>query len=61
MRNVDVISARVIPGRLRELITSIVIPDNVTSIGENAFAWCTNLTSVTIPDSVMSIGERVFQ
>ena len=40
-------------------ITSITIPDSVTSIGDN-FCWgCTGLTSITIPDSVTSI-ERGF-
>lgn len=29
----------------------------VTSIGKDAFSWCTGLTSVTIPDSVTSIGK----
>ncbi len=32
----------------------------VTSIGESAFYWCTNLTSVTIPKSVTKIGENAF-
>ncbi len=39
---------------------NVVIPNNVTSIGENAFAYNTNLVSVTIPDGVMSIGDRAF-
>ena len=38
------------------LITDLVIPDSVTSIGSYAFYGCTGLTSVTIPDSVTSIG-----
>jgi len=33
---------------------------SVTSIGDDAFAWCTGLTSVTIPNSVTSIGESAF-
>ncbi len=41
-------------------MTSITIPDGVTSIGFDAFAWCYALTSVTIPSSVTSIGGNVF-
>lgn len=43
-----------------ELVTDIVIPDSVTSIGNNAFAKCGGLTSVVIPDSVKSIGNSAF-
>ena len=42
-------------------ITSVTIPDSVTSIGSSAFSGCSGLTSVTIPDSVTSIGYRAFE
>ena len=41
-------------------ITSIEIPNSVTSIGGYAFSWCTSLTSITIPNSVTSIGNSAF-
>ena len=41
-------------------LTSVVIPDSVTSIGEGAFSGCAGLTSVVIPDSVTSIGGGAF-
>ena len=44
----------------RSNLTSITIPDSVTSIGFRAFYNCTGLTSVTIPDSVTSIGDDAF-
>jgi len=41
-------------------MTSITIPDSVTSIGYEAFRDCSSLTSITIPDSVTSIGHYAF-
>ena len=41
-------------------LTSVSIPDSVTSIGDNAFYFCESLTSVTIPDSVTAIGDSAF-
>ena len=42
-------------------LTSITIPDSVTSIGDFAFVNCTGLTIITIPDSVTSIGDNAFR
>ena len=41
-------------------LTSITIPNSVTSIGQYAFEGCKTLTSVTIPNSITSIGEGAF-
>ena len=41
-------------------LTSIIIPNSVTSIGSAAFSGCTRLTSITIPNSVTSIGDYAF-
>ncbi len=41
-------------------ITSVVIPDSVTSIGRGAFYCCDNLNSVTMPDSLTNIGYQAF-
>ena len=41
-------------------LTSLVIPDSVTNIGDYAFSGCRSLTSLVIPDSVTSIGDYAF-
>lgn len=41
-------------------ITSVTIPDSVTSIGNYAFYQCANLTSVTLPSTLLSIGNEAF-
>ena len=40
--------------------TNYKIPNNVTTIGNSAFASCDSLTSINIPNSVTTIGEGAF-
>jgi hypothetical protein len=42
------------------LITSVIIPGIVNTIGDNAFYGCSSLTSITIPNSVTTIGDNAF-
>ena len=41
-------------------VTSVNIPNGVTSIGDYAFDDCVNLASITISDGVTSIGKSAF-
>ena len=41
-------------------LTSITLPESVTSIGGSAFKRCSGLTSITLPESVTSIGDYAF-
>ena len=51
--------SRIISFRNQKL-TSYVIPNSVTSIGEFAFSRCESLTDIVLPDSVTSIGDHAF-
>ena len=42
-------------------LTSIIIPDSVTSIGDLAFERCSRLSNVSLPDSLLSIGRNAFR
>ena len=42
-------------------ITSIVIPNGVTTIGKEAFKGCSRLTNIEIPESVTKIGDYAFE
>jgi hypothetical protein len=44
----------------RSAITSVVIPDGITTIGKDSFRNCRQLTSVTLPNTITSIGESAF-
>ena len=41
-------------------LTSVTLPDGLTSIGEQAFSECSGMTSVNIPAGVTSIGHGAF-
>ncbi len=41
-------------------IVTVILPDSVTTIGEEAFWDCSNLVNVTIPESVTTIGGNAF-
>ena len=44
-----------------DLIKDLVIPEGVTKIGNNTFAYLESITSITIPSSVRTIGEGSFK
>lgn len=41
-------------------VTSVTIPDSVTSIPDDAFSFCSQLTNISIPNSVTFIGFSAF-
>jgi len=43
-----------------ECASVMVVPDGVTTIGDNAFHECSSLTSITLSNSVMAIRKGAF-
>ena len=41
-------------------LTSVTLPDTLTSINAFTFSNCTSLTDITIPDGVINIGKHAF-
>lgn len=48
-------------GQYPPVLTSVTLPESITSIGYMAFYACDNLTTVNIPDAVTIIGEAAFR
>lgn len=43
-----------------KMLTSVVVPEDVTYIGNDAFSMCSFLTSITLPEGLQSIGNNAF-
>lgn len=43
-----------------DLITSVVVEDGITKIGNNAFRSLSNAVTITVPNSVTSLGDYAF-
>ena len=53
---------RILDGAFKDKtkITKVVVPENVVSIGVDAFLGCTNIEEVSLPSSLRHIGRRAF-
>ena len=45
---------------MRTKLSSIIIPESVTTLESNTFSSCTDLTSITIPSTITTIGNSAF-
>ena len=41
-------------------ITSVVVEEGVTTVGNEAFSWCQKLASVNLPSTLVRIGDKAF-
>lgn len=60
-RTLYILSDEAFSINLTSKMTSVVISDGVTRIGNYAFDGCEGLTSINIPDSVTTIGDGAFE
>jgi hypothetical protein len=54
-------SSIVITGVKDKSVTSVVVPNYVTSIAKGAFANCVDLASVTLPNNLTTIADEAFK
>lgn len=41
-------------------LTSVILPNSITTIGHSAFSYCENLASISTSTNITSIGQRAF-
>lgn len=53
---------QILPEGFKNMVNleTIIIPNSITVIGDNAFYGCTNLTNASLPSSITSIGQYAF-
>ena len=56
----DVFGANIVSNTYENGVGVITFDGDITTIGEDAFYYCSSLTSVTIPDSVTKIEKKAF-
>jgi hypothetical protein len=56
----DVFGANIVSNTYENSVGVITFDGDITTIGEEAFYYCSSLTSVTIPDSVTKIEKKAF-
>ncbi|SHG15590.1 leucine-rich repeat domain-containing protein [Dysgonomonas macrotermitis] len=47
--------------KYKKYLVRVVLPQNLTSIGEEAFAGCTSLTDIELPGSLLEIERAAFE
>ena len=47
-------------GKLGNKVTTVILPDSVTSISTEAFQGCKNLGEITIPETIQEVGDNAF-